>query len=551
MTGTDSAVGVSQLTGGEAIVRALVDHGIDTIFGLPGIQNDWLYNALYDARDRIRVLHTRHEQGAAYMALGYALARGDIGVYNVVPGPGFLNTTAALATAYALNAKVLCLTGQIPSRSIGKEMGVLHEIPDQLGVMRSLTKWAARIETPADAPMLVAEAVRQLHSGRPRPVGLEVPMDVLALRAPVSDVQVHLPIEMPAVDFDQLDRAAKLLGESRQPLIWVGSGAQGVSGEVRELAEALQAPVVGYRTGRGVLDSRHYLSMAQPQAHPLWARTDVVLAVGTNMRVPLQNWGTDADLTVIRIDVDPASHERIHTPALRITARAEDALPLLIERVGRHNAPRPSRRDEMRTLAEQWRRTSDFLEPQRAFLEVVRRHLGEDGIFVDELTQVGFSARVVMPVYHPRTFISTGYQGTLGYGFQTALGVKAAKPDVPVISVTGDGGFLFGVQELATAVQHKLGLVTIVFNNNQYGNVQAMQRDLYGNRVIASDLRNPDFPKLAEAFGAAGYRATTPSELNEALARAIRDGGPALIEVPVGDLPDVDRFRKLPRVRGT
>ena len=156
-----------------------------------------------------------------------------------------------------------------------------------------------------------------------------------------------------------------------------------------------------------------------------------------------------------------------------------------------------------------------------------------------------------MPVYHPRTFISTGYQGTLGYGFQTALGVKAAKPDVPVISVTGDGGFLFGVQELATAVQHKLGLVTIVFNNNQYGNVQAMQRDLYGNRVIASDLRNPDFPKLAEAFGAAGYRATTPSELNEALARAIRDGGPALIEVPVGDMPDVDRFRKLPRVRGT
>lgn len=548
---TDIVADVSQLTGGEAIVRALIEHGIDTIFGLPGIQNDWLYNALYDARDRIRVLHTRHEQGAAYMALGYALARGDIGVYNVVPGPGFLNTTAALATAYALNAKVLCLTGQIPSRSIGKDMGVLHEIPDQLGVMRSLTKWAARIEHPADAPRLVAEAVRQLHSGRPRPVGLEVPMDVLAQRAPVSGIRVHLPIETPAVDTDQLERAAKLLGGARQPLIWVGSGAQGVSVEVLALAEALQAPVVAYRTGRGVLDSRHYLSMVQPQAHPLWARTDVVLAVGTNMRVPLQNWGTDDDLTVIRIDVDPASHDRIRKPVLGITARAEDALPALIERVARYNTPRTSRRDEMEKLAAQWHTTRAFLEPQMAFLEVIRRHLGEDGIFVDELTQVGFSARVVMPVYHPRTFISTGYQGTLGYGFPTALGVKAAKPDVPVISVTGDGGFLFGVQELATAVQHQLGLVTIVFNNNQYGNVQAMQRELYGNRVIASDLHNPDFPKLAEAFGAAGYRSTTPSDLNETLARAIKAGGPALIEVPVGDMPDVDRFRKLPRVRGS
>ena len=142
-------------TGGEAIVDALLAHGVDTLFGLPGIQNDWLYNALFDARDRIRVIHTRHEQGAAYMALGYALARGDIAVYNVVPGPGFLNTTAALATAYARDAPVLCLTGQIPRAAIGRELGVLHEIPDQLGVLRSLTKWAARINSPGEAPAII------------------------------------------------------------------------------------------------------------------------------------------------------------------------------------------------------------------------------------------------------------------------------------------------------------------------------------------------------------------------------------------------------------
>ena len=540
----------AELTGGEAIVRELMAHGVHTLFGLPGIQNDCLFNALYDARDRIRVLHTRHEQGAAYMALGQALATGGHGVYSVVPGPGVLNTTAALATAWALNARVFCLTGQIPSGSIGRGAGVLHEIPDQLGILRSLTKWAARIDSPAEAPALMAEAFRQLDSGRPRPVAIEVPMDVLARRGQVSPGIGPLPPVEPALDEDLVDQAARRLGAAKRPMIFVGSGAQGVSGDIRRLAEALEAPVVAYRTGRGVLDSRHYLSLVQPQAHSLWKEADVVLAVGTHVRVPLQNWGSDKGLTVIRIDVDAEAHARIAPPAMAITARAETALPLLIERLGRHNMARRSRMDEMTALAVSWREQSAFLQPQIGFLEVIRSALGEDGIFVDELTQVGFTARVVMPVYHPRTFISTGYQGTLGYGFQTALGVKVARPEVPVISVTGDGGFMFGVQELATAVQHGIGLVTIVFNNNQYGNVRQMQRELYGNRLIASDLRNPDFPKLAEAFGAAGYRAGTPAALGEAIHHALRAGGPALIEVPCGDMPDVDRFRKLPRVRG-
>ena len=216
-------------------------------------------------------------------------------------------------------------------------------------------------------------------------------------------------------------------------------------------------------------------------------------SIGSNMRIPLRDWGVDEDLAVIRIDVDPASHARYVTPAVAITARAEDALPPLIARLAAAGDCRPSRRDEMHALGELWNKTRAFLAPQIAFLEPIRHALGEDGILVDELTQVGFSSRVLMPVYKPRTFISTGYQGTLGYGFQTALGVKLARPEVPVISVTGDGGFMFGVQELATAVQHGIALITIVFNNNQYGNVQQMQRTLYGNRVIASDLRNPDF----------------------------------------------------------
>lgn len=540
---------MTQLTGGEAAVQTLITHGIHTLFGLPGVQNDWLYNALYDAQDQIRVIHTRHEQGAGYMALGYTLATGESSVFNVVPGPGLLNASAALATAYGLNAPVLCLTGQIPSGQIGKGRGVLHEIPDQLAILRGLTKWAERATNAADVPGLLTAAFAALQNGRPRPVALEIPMDVLAERGAVQLAARPDPITHPQPDSDLIERAAKALGQAKRPLIFVGGGAQNVSAEVRALATMLEAPVVGYRTGMGIMDGRHYLSFHLPPAHELWQSTDAVLLIGTHGRIPLKGWGVDDQMTLIKIDIDPATHELFHPPDIAITARAEETLPLLLERTAAHNQRRDSREVELLVLKADWEQQTTYLEPQKSYLKVIREELGEDGIFVDELTQVGFASRIVYPVYQPRTYISTGYMGTLGYGFPTGLGVKVARPDVPVISVAGDGGFMFGVQELATAVQHRIGLITIVFNNNQYGNVQQMQKNLYGNRVIASDLHNPDFVKLAESFGAQGLRATNSTELRRAIQQGQQTDLPTVIEVPVGDLPSVDRFRKLPRVR--
>jgi acetolactate synthase-1/2/3 large subunit len=541
---------MTQLTGGETAVKTLISHGINTLFGLPGVQNDWLYNALYDAGDQIRVIHTRHEQGAGYMALGYALATGDISVFSIVPGPGLLNATAALATAYGLNAPVFCLVGQIPSGQIGKGLGALHEIPDQLTILRGLTKWAARANSPAEIPTVLHEAFAQLRTGRPRPVAVEVPMDVLAQRANVTLLESVTAVSHPSPDLDKIEQAAKALGKAKRPLIFVGGGAQGVSSEVRELATMLQAPVVGYRTGMGIMDGRHYLSLHLPPAHELWKTTDAVLLIGTHAREPLGKWGVEEQMTLIKIDIDPASHDLFHTPDIPITARAEETLPLLLERVAAHNnGRRPSRKEELLALKAAWEERTAYLEPQKSFLKVIREELGEDGIFVDELTQVGFVSRLVYPVYHPRTFISTGYMGTLGYGFPTALGVKVAKPDVPVISVVGDGGFMFGMQDLATAVQQRIGLITLIFNNNQYGNVQQMQKNLYDNRVIATDLHNPDFVKLAESFGAQGLRASTPQALRQAIQQGLKTDLPTLIEIPVGDLPSVDRFRKLPKVR--
>ncbi len=532
----------AEMTGGEAAVRMLQAHGVKTLFCLPGVQNDWLFNAIYDLAPEMRIVHTRHEQGAAYMALGYALATGGPAVFSVVPGPGFLNASAALATAYSLGARVFCLTGQIAAKDIGKGYGVLHEIRDQLGIMGSMTKWSARADSPAAIPDLMNQAFHNLSNGPPGPVGLEIPMDVLADR---QAVQLHEPLSdgPTPIDEDAVERAAALLGQAEKPMIFVGSGAQNVGAEVTALAEALQAPVIGYRTGMGVVDGRSDYSLHQPAAQPLWAETDAVLAIGSHMRVPMQKWLKRHRPQIIRIDVDPDSHEKFTVPDAAITGWCEDALPALLERLPRHNRNRPSRRDELKAAKAAWRSRVAVLQPQLRYLEIIREELGEDGVFVDELTQVGFASRIAYPVYKPRTFISTGYQGTLGYGFATGLGVKLARPDAPVISVNGDGGFLFTAQELATGVQQKIPLISLVFNNDQYGNVQQLQKHDYGGRIIASDLHNPDFVKLADSFGAQGLRADSDAALRQAIRAGREVDVPTVIDIPVGDMPSVDRFR--------
>jgi acetolactate synthase-1/2/3 large subunit len=532
------------MTGGEAAVRTLIANGVRTLFALPGVQNDWLFNALYDHRDAIRVIHTRHEQGAAYMALGAALATGDLAVCNVVPGPGMLNASAALATAHALNAKLLFLSGQIPLAAIDRKIGALHEINDQLGILSRLAKRALRIEEAAAIPAGLNEAIRAVHSGRPRPVAVEIPMDVLAARTPLVRVAADgREPEWPALDRRGVEQIAARLSAAKAPMIFVGSGAQGVAPEIRRLAARLGAPVVAYRTGRGIMDDRNPQSFVLPAARALWSRSDLALALGTTMRVPLQSWDRPAHQTFLRIDVDPASHTLLTQPDLALTARLEDALPVLADALDAgsvHAAWDPA---ELAAAQDAWRKRASVLKPQIAYLSAIRAAMGERGVFVDELTQVGFASRIVMPVYHPRSFISTGYMGTLGWGFPTALGVKVARPDAPVVSVTGDGGFLFGVAELATAVQQGIALVVVVFNNGEYGNVAQMQRAQYGGRRIATDLVNPDFVALAQAFGARGRRARDPRELRSELEAGFAASGPTVIEVPVGNMPSVDSFR--------
>jgi acetolactate synthase-1/2/3 large subunit len=542
---------VRRMNTAEATVATLIANGIDTVFCLPGVQNDYLFDALHKAQNAIRPVHTRHEQATAYMALGAALATGRPAAYAVVPGPGFLNTTAALSTAYACNAPVLALVGQIAAASIGRGYGQLHEIPDQLAIMRGLTKWADRIRGAAEAPGKVAEAFRQMRSGRPRPVALECAIDVWSKRADVRlPTGPALPEPTP-VDTDGVARAAALLGAARAPLIVVGSGAQDASAEVTELSAQLQAPVLANRMGRGVLSSRSPFSVNVHAGHTLWGQADVVLAIGTRLQLPLQAWGTDSEMKIIRIDADPEELDRIAAPAVGIVGDAAPVLRALLDALPARNRARASRVDDVLAV----RATSDAvlsaLQPQFAYLAAMRAALPEETVIVDELTQLGYGARLAFPVYAPRTFLSPGYQGTLGWGLGAALGAKVARPDVPVVAFSGDGGFMFNVQELASAVQHRIPVIVVLGNDGAYGNVRRIQKQSYGGRLIASELRNPDFVRLAESFGALGLRARSPEELGAALRTALAADVPTVIDVPMGELPDPWDLLRLGRNRGT
>lgn len=540
----------ASMTAAEATVATLIAHGIDTIYALPGVHNDHFFDALARAGDSIRTVHTRHEQGAAYMALGAALATSRPYPYVVVPGPGLLNSGAALLTAYGMNAPVLALIGQIPDADIGRFIGHLHEIRDQAGIIARLVDFSARIKAPHEAPRLVSEALRAMRIGRPGPAALECAMDVWG-RKGAAALQGPLPVPEVPIDEDALADAARRLGAAKRPLIIVGGGAQDASDEIRQLSQLSQAPVLAYRRGQGVIDGRDPFSVTLPLGYELWREADVVVGIGTHMLYPQTMWGLDDDLTVIRIDADPEEPARIRRPAVALIGDARPIVRRLLSALPKHKAKRASRKDEMQERQAKLRQRLQKLAPQLAFLEAIRAELPEDGIFVDEVTQVGFVARIAYPVHQPRTFLSPGYQDNLGWGFATALGAQDVRRDVPVLAISGDGGFLYTANELATAIRHRIPLVTVVFADGAFGNVRRIQQERYGNRLIASDLANPDFVRFAESFGAAAERVRDAKTLRAALRRAFARGdGPTVIEVPVGPMPSPWEFIHMPRIRG-
>lgn len=520
------------LTGGEAIVAELLAHEVNTVFGLPGVQTYGLFDALYRASPPIRVIGARHEQGCSYMAFGYARSTGQPAVFTVVPGPGMLNASAGLLTAFGGNETVLMLTGQVPTDFLGKGRGHLHEMPDQLATMRGFVKWAERIDYPALAPIRVAEAFQQMRSGRPGPTALEVPRDVFLQKTAMLLVPPLAPWLPPPPDLDRVEQAARLIAGSRAPMIFVGSGGLDAGSEILELAELIQSPVVSLRSGRGIVSDDHALGLTVAAAYHLWPQTDLAIGIGTRMEVPDWRWPLRPQgLKFIRIDIDPGEMRRFK-PDVGIVSDAKEGVHALLDAANKVMIHSPDRLAAIAAAKVKAAHDIQIVQPQMAYLQALREVLPRDGLVTDELCQVGFTSWYGFPVYAPRTFISSGYQGTLGSGFPSALGAKVAHPDRPVVAITGDGGFMYAVEELATAVQYGIDVVTLVFNNESYGNVRRDQVEKFGQRVIASDLVNPDFVKLAESFGVNAARVATPEALKPVLERALA-GGPWLIEVQI------------------
>ena len=529
-----------QVTGGEAIVRSLIAHGVDTVFALPGVQTYPVMDALARNKDKVRTYSARHEQATAYMAFGYAQATGKVGVYSVVPGPGVLNTMGALCTAWGCNMPVLCITGQVPSAYLEGGRGHLHEIPDQQGTVSRLCKYTARVERPEDAPRIIAEAFKAMTSGRPGPALVEMCWDDMAATGPYQEV-APLPLDpLPQVNADAIAKAADLLRKAERPMIMVGSGARHAQAEVIELAEKLNAPVTAFRGGRGIVPADHPLALSSYAAWQLWEETDCVIGIGSRMEMIYMRWmGMGSRITepeapphLIRIDIDPEEMIRLvpHVPVLADSKEATAALVKALEAGAAPASKDLGRLDRARQTAQQ---AIAAVQPHVTHLEYLREALPREGIFAEELTQAGYASFFAWDVFAPRTYITSGFQGNLGYGFMTSLGVKVGRPDVPVVSVTGDGGFMYGSSELSTAVKEQIPLIVLLFNNGAYGNVRRDQQTNFDGRTIASDFANPDFELLAKAYGVNYLRAEDGPGIAAAVKAAIPNKGPTLIEVPV------------------
>ncbi|NNF53273.1 MAG: TPP-binding protein [Acidimicrobiales bacterium] len=527
-------------------IDALRKLEIDTLFCLPGVQNDDFFDRLVDARD-IRPIVTRHEQGAAYMAMGYSQVTGRPSAFCVVPGPGMLNTTAALTSAYWSGGRVLGIIGAIATFQAGKLTGALHDLRDPGAVLRQVTKHAAAITSPEPAALIVQEAIDALMANEARPVAIEWPADLWNAEA---DGVLDPPRRtVPSIDPEQVETIAGILAASSSPLIIVGGGAVDAGPQITKLAETIQAPVFTRRQGHGVIDARHPLWVPITVGYKLWATADVALGIGTRLDFP-RGWGTDDDLTIIQVNIDADELDRHDLGTVGLHADAAMGIDAITDALGSI----PARRDrsvELSALRRTFEQETSVLNPQREVLAVLRDVLPDDGIVVEDVTQLGFAAHILFEFRHPRTFLTTGPAGTLGAGTAQAIGAQVGAGNRKVVGLIGDGGFLFTATELATAVQHQIPVTLVVHDNGAYLNVKRMQTDKFGpDRTIASTLTNPDFVKFGESFGVPSAEAKTPGEFRSALQTAIDHDGPSLVVLTMDEGGDPWPFLKMPRVRG-
>jgi thiamine pyrophosphate-dependent acetolactate synthase large subunit-like protein len=531
-------------TGGEWVVEALRAEGVRHVFGIPGVHNLAIYDALLRGGTGITHILARHEQGAAFMADGYARASGRPGVIVATTGPGATNVLTPLVESYAGSQPVLALVSDIPVALIGRDLGALHEVPNQIDCFRPMTRWAETIRDAAAFAPAIQRAFAQFRSARPGPVALSLPTDLLMARAAS---RINDPTgRPPACDRALTAQAAERLARAQRPIIVTGGGtvSAGAESELRTLCHRLGAPVITTVTGRGAMpeDDPLWVGVLSNKyaSQPLLEAADVVLAVGCRFahrstQGLLLNLRFRPDQILIHLDIDPSVIGRLFPATLGVVGDARDGLAALLSALG----PGPATATwPARHLADLRAARSPRWEPETGrLIDILRSTLPADTIVVNDQTGINYWMEWHFPVLAPRTFLYPVGSATLGYAVPAAIGAKVAMPERAVVAVVGDGGFMFSVNELATAVKYRLGIVFLVLNDERYGAIKYLQEAMFGGRWGEADLVNPDFVALARAFHAEGRRVQGLDELGPALTQALGRQGPTVLELPIGVLP--------------
>ncbi len=530
---------IEKMTGGAAVVGALLRENVRTAFGIPGVHTLEIYEALCDQQDCLKHIVTRHEGGGGFMSDGYARASGEPGVNLVITGPGVTNAATAMGQAFSDSSPILMISSQNDSRYVDRDMGELHQMKDQLAHTYGCTAWNRRIDDPRGIPGAIFEAFDHFRTQRPRPVHLEIPTDVLEREA---DVEIGDPIPPGLTGPDPADvtRAARLLAEARRPLVWLGGGAKDASESITALVEFLGAAVITTSAGKGVVSEEHPLSLGNCVRSEIIKERlgafDCLLIVGSELGVAeTAGGGLDLPDTMIWADLEPWEKKYEYETTLPIRTDADlFARSLLAEMEGTRLPDRTAFHDDLASLRQALLNeyTSPVCTEMAGIVGAIRDSLGPEDVLVGDMTTLCYRASRIYPAYKPRTYLFPQGFGTLGWSTPAAYGAKLALPGRNVVAISGDGGFLFTGQELATAVKYEIPVPVVLVNNEHYGVVAKTQERRYG-RTLGTDIHNPDFVQFAQAFGARGVRATDPEQLRRALGESFETAGPTIIDVPV------------------
>ncbi len=526
------------MKGGQAAIRALESQGVDVVFGIPGVHTLEIYDALVDSN--IRHILARHEQGAGFMADGYARASGKPGVAVIITGPGITNVLTAVGEAYTDSSPVLVLSSNVEQEWAGQMLGHLHDLSDQLGVMHAVTKWNARATNVAQIPELVATAFKEMKNGRPRPTHVEVPLDVLSdfAEAAMAALASREPC---APSPESVSQAVDAITNAQRIAIWCGGGAvsSDAGNAIAQISEVLGAPILTSVMGKGSVPADHPMFMGKSwdtgnPVDELLRSADLLLVFGSKLGAMETNYQRmPVPETLVRVDVDPAEINRNYAPSVAVVGDARLAAEQILAALNQADVRKSCwSSDQVRVVRDSFL-AGTWGKEQKPYVDALRSAIPRDGVLVSDMTMMGYVSQGRYPVYEPRTFLFPQGYGTLGFSLPAAIGAKVARPDATVVPIVGDGGFQYTMQELATAVQFKLGLPIVIFNDSTYTAVKMEQAEKYDRRFIAVDLVNPDYPKLADAYGIPSTTARSPEELEHAIVAAAKRDVPTIIDTPI------------------